>query len=140
MTTLLPIATTDTDTARHNTSLPCVDKQLETGEPLICLRHHKPHRTSLSGKVVSPAGVSDSSEVSSPDQETVPPLPLDIVIPEDHLPDILDVHDTDTFRRATSFNVPSYKRIGDDVWNSWEKFLARLPYQIYAGGKHSQYD
>lgn len=43
--TTLPVATVDT--ARFDTSLPCVDKKAETGEPFICERYHELHRTPL---------------------------------------------------------------------------------------------
>ena len=131
--TALPIATVDT--TRFDISLPCADKQAETGEPSICEQHHKPHRTSLSGEVVSSAGISDCIESSeSSGNDTVPPPPLEGVIPEDHLPDILDVYDTDTFRRVTlpDSHIPLY-HVSDAMWNSWEKFLARCPLKFVRG-------
>ena len=122
----LPIATA-ADTAPSNTSQSCADKQAETGELFTCVRYHKPYRaTSLSGEAISPQAARISDVVSS-SKETVP-LPLEVVVPKDHLPDILEVYDTSTFRSATSYNVPSStKLMSDAVWNSWEKFLARCP-------------
>jgi hypothetical protein len=125
--TTSPTATADT--AASISSESCAEIHAETGELFICLRHCKPHRgTSISGEVVTPARMSDevSSEDESEDEETVP-LPLEIDIPEDHLPDILEVYDTDVIRSATSYKVPSYKLKSRAVWNSWEKFLDRYP-------------
>jgi hypothetical protein len=124
--TSLPI--TPADTAPSNTSQSCADMQAETGERFICLRYYKPHRgTFLSEEAITPDRISDEvSSLESSDKETMP-LPLEVFIPEDHLPDVLDVYDTDTFLSATWYHVPYYKQISDAVWKSWAKFLARCP-------------
>ena len=80
--------------------------------------------------MISSAGTSDSFEVSSSEssgQETVPPLPLEVFIPDDHLPDILEVYDTDTIRRVTlpELRLHGFYHTSDAMWNSWEKFIAR---------------
>jgi hypothetical protein len=124
--TTLSIATADS--APSNNSQSCADTQAETGELFIRLHYYRSHScTSLSGEAITPTTISDevSSEESS-DEEPVP-LPLEVFIPEDHLPDVLEVYDTDTFRSASWYNIPSYKRMSDAVWKSWAKFLARCP-------------
>ncbi|KAF8268113.1 hypothetical protein EI94DRAFT_1800874 [Lactarius quietus] len=100
--TTLPIATYCTaDTATSNSH---ADKQAESGGLFLCLRQY---------------------EVSS-DKATAP-LPLEVVIPQDRLPDVLDVpvYDTDTIRNATSPTTsPEYGWVGVAAWNNLEKFLA----------------
>ncbi|KAH9029965.1 hypothetical protein EDB85DRAFT_1964782 [Lactarius pseudohatsudake] len=99
--------------APPNTAQSCVDKKPETGM---------------------------LNEISSYDEESAP-LPLEVAIPKEHLPDVLDVYDKDAWvlLRPTIFSVDS--AFDKDValrvsasdparmaeYRNWEKFLACNP-------------
>ncbi len=85
----------------------------------VCDATNLTYGTSLSGAVITPARISN--EISSSDGESVP-LPLEVAIPKERLPDVLDVYDKDAI-----LIVPAGDPTRMAEYRSWEKFLARGP-------------
>ncbi|KAH8985778.1 hypothetical protein EDB86DRAFT_2323457 [Lactarius hatsudake] len=120
MATLSTVTHCSTSAAPPNIAESCVDKKPETGE------------------VITSAIVLN--EISSYDEESTP-LPLEVAVPKEHLPDVLDVYDKDAWvlLRPTIFSV--YSAFDKDAalrisasdparmaeYRNWEKFLACNP-------------
>ena len=101
------------------------------------LRCHKPHygTSLLLGEVITPARMMTSSS-----EEHVP-LPSEVNISRERLPDVLDVYDKDAsallritisrvynvYHRNAKLIIPVGDPSREAEYRSWEKFLARNP-------------